>query len=287
MYDVTLHGAKLHFVDDGFTSLPYVYRPLEQGHVYEQVFLEHIRSMDRAGVYVDVGAHLGTHTVWFATLCPSSQVHAFEPVRRYADVVRRNVEVNHLTRKVVVHDIGLSDTPGEATNYLSPEHQMGFVDGDPEGVNETFQVMRLDDVIHGPVAVIKLDVEGMEPSVIRGARRILSRHRPAVYAEALTDEAARSVKAALAPFGYQATGLVFNSSPTYEYLAPPRSGIEHLRWLWNHIPTPVRTALGAATVASRLPGHTRLGEGLLGAYRLLLPKRLRLRVRAVRRRMGH
>jgi len=284
MYDVTLHGAEMHFVDDGFTSLPYVYRPLERGRVYEQVFLEHIRSLDRAGVYVDVGAHLGTHTVWFAKLCPSSQVHAFEPVRRYADVVRRNVEANHLTSKVVVHNIGLSDTAGEATNYLSPEHQIGFVDGDPEGVNETFQVRRLDDVVHGPVAVIKLDVEGMESSVLRGARRILSRHRPAVYAEAHTDEAAQSIEAELAPFGYRATGRIFNSMPTYEYLAPPRSGIEHLRSFWNHMPTPAREVLGtAAGAASRLPARARLGERLRGAYRRL-PKSLRQRIRAVRRR---
>ena len=121
--------------------------------------------------------------------------------------------------------------------------------------------MRLDDAVRGPVAVIKLDVEGMEASVIRGAGRILSRHRPAVYAEAHSDEAARSIQVALSPFGYRPTGLVFNSSPTYEYLAPPRTGAERLRWLWIRMPAPVRKALRQRVRAVRTRVHKGMPEG--------------------------
>jgi hypothetical protein len=37
---------------------------------YEEDFLEHVRCLGRRGVYVDVGAHLGTATIWFGALCP-------------------------------------------------------------------------------------------------------------------------------------------------------------------------------------------------------------------------
>jgi FkbM family methyltransferase len=233
------HGQTLRFDDSGFTEPPYVYRSLLKGQAYEEPFLEHIRKAGREGVYVDVGAHLGTHTVWFATLCPSTKVHAFEPVGRYAEVVRRNIADNGLEDKVTVHQVGLSAEAGSATNFMSTPHQVGFTE-QAEGVTETFPVKRLDDVVRGPVAVIKIDVEGMEADVLKGARRILSRHRPAVYAESWDAEHAEVVLAALAPYGYRPTGKVFNSSPTHEYVAPPCRGLERLRPAYRLLPAAVR-----------------------------------------------
>jgi FkbM family methyltransferase len=219
---VRRHGVELRFDDDGFIETPYVYRPMLKGQVYEETFLEHIRSLAVAGTYVDVGAHLGTHSIWFAALCPATHVHAFEPVGRFADVVRRNVALNGMQDRVTVHQVGLSDAAGDATNRLSPEHQMGFVDV-AEARDETFPIMRLDDVLRRrQIALMKLDVEGMEAAVLRGAKRMLSRHRPVVYAEAHDSAALVGITAALAPSGYQATGRVFNSSPTHEFAAPPR-----------------------------------------------------------------
>lgn len=122
MLTVKRHDTDLFFDDDGFAEPPYVYGPLLKDKVYEEAFLQHIRSLDRRGEYVDIGAHLGTHTVWFARLCPSSHVHSFEPVSRFADMVRRNVSANGLDGKVTVHQVGLSDRAGSAVNRLSPAH---------------------------------------------------------------------------------------------------------------------------------------------------------------------
>lgn len=239
MLSVSRHGITLNFDDSGFRTTPWVYMPLAVGTVYEAKFLEHIRAMSRTGQYIDVGAHLGTHTVWFAMLCPSTHVHAFEPVRRYADVLRRNVKANDLEHKVTVHEVGLSDRSGVASNYLSSEHQVGISDN-AEGVVEHFPVRRLDRVVRGQVAVIKIDVEGMEEAVLRGATRILSRDRPLIYAEAHSSAQANALRALLAPFGYRATGRVFNASPTYEFAAPPRRGRERLRPVWRRTPEPIR-----------------------------------------------
>ena len=217
------HGRKVHFAVPDGASIPYVYRPIPSGKWYEETFLEHVRSVGRRGVYVDVGAHLGTHTLWFALLCPSTIVHAIEPVERYADVIHRNVEANALQDRVVVHRVGVSDRSGTSSNYLSMEHQIGFEER-AEGRVETFPVVRLDELIRGVVAVIKADVEGMEPLVLAGAARILLRHRPLVYAEARTSAEFDRLAAVVADFGYLATGRVFNASPTYEF-APSKGRI--------------------------------------------------------------
>jgi len=222
MLTVEMHGVTIRFDDTGLLETPYVYRRAAAGNsVYEEPFLEHIRSLGLAGTYIDVGAHLGTHSLWFALLCPATRVHAVEPVSRYADVIRRNVAANGLADKVVVHQIGVSDRAGHAVNYLSPEHQIGFA-GEGSGVVESFQVRRLDELVRRErVVVIKADVEGMESLALAGATRILARHRPVVFAEAHSEEAARAVADVLAPHGYSATGRVFNATPTYEYTAPP------------------------------------------------------------------
>jgi FkbM family methyltransferase len=248
MLTVKRHDIELFFDDSGFAEPPYVYGPLLKGKVYEEAFLEHIRSLDRRGEYVDIGAHLGTHTVWFARLCPSSHVHSFEPVSRFADVVRRNVAANELGERVTVHQVGLSDRKGRAVNRLSPEHQKGF-EPEPGWAEESFDIVRLDDVLgRRPVAVIKLDVEGMEAAALRGARRLLSRSRPVVYAEAHSPELVAEIERLLRPYGYRATGKVFNSSPTHEFVAPQRRGPEYLRPVWERLPAGLRHQVGRTLV---------------------------------------
>jgi FkbM family methyltransferase len=221
---VVHHGVELRLVDDGFVDQPYVYRHAAKGGWYERPFLEHIRSLDLRGVYVDVGAHLGTHALWFARLCPSTHVHAIEPVARFATVLRANLAANGVERKVTVHEVGVSSTNGTATNFLSRHHQAGF-DGPLEiasGVDETFPVEPLDALVRGRVVVVKIDVEGMEADVVAGAHRLLSKYHPVVFAEANDDTHAKATLEALAPLGYEPTGRVFNRSPTYEYTVPKR-----------------------------------------------------------------
>ncbi|HYO01465.1 MAG TPA: FkbM family methyltransferase, partial [Mycobacterium sp.] len=121
-----------------------MYRPIAAGKLYEEGFLEYVRSLNLVGQYVDVGAHLGTHTVWFAKMCRSTHVHAFEPVSRYADVVVRNVVANGVDGKVTVHRQGLGAEAGRAENFLDRSMQVGFVDGVNDGVMEEFAVGPLD-----------------------------------------------------------------------------------------------------------------------------------------------
>jgi FkbM family methyltransferase len=218
-------------------TTPTLYRPFLNNEFYEQAFLDHIRSLGLRGVYVDAGSCLGTHTVWFALYCDSTYVHAFDPRERCAQWTQMNVDANDLRHKVTVHKLGLSDAKGEATSLL-------------DGVQEVFPVARLDRVIRAwpqrrggdrRVVVIKADVEGMEEVVLRGAKGILKRHRPVVFAEAWTKQERAAVAALLAPYGYRATGRVFNSTPTYEFV--PRPPERLLRRVAKRLPKLVRRVI--------------------------------------------
>jgi FkbM family methyltransferase len=232
----------MRFADEEYTETPYVLKPLLDGKVYEEDFLQRICDLGRAGVYVDIGAHLGTHTIWFAMQCPSTHVHAFEPVARFAEAVRTNVELNGLSGHVTVHEIGLAASrSGEASNHLSREHAVGMSSDAPVAFDVVFRTARLDDLVRDRVAVIKLDVEGMEPQVLAGARRILDRDRPEVFAEAFTAVEREALEQALRPYGYRNAGKVSGTGqPVFRFTAPPRVGLERLRSTWRRIPAPIR-----------------------------------------------
>lgn len=222
-----------------------MYRPFLTDDWYEEGFLEHIRRTGRSGVYVDAGANVGTATAWFAVLCPSTHVHAIEPVSRFADQLDRVISANQLHDRVTVHRLGVSDEPGTATNHLERSHQIGF-DADPQDRDETFPVATLDELISDPVSIIKIDVEGMEHRVLKGAARILETHRPTVYFEAWNRARLREVADVLKPYGYGPTGNVFNASPTYEFSTTPTAGAP-ARLIGYHLQRAVRrTAWQAA-----------------------------------------
>jgi hypothetical protein len=147
-----------------------------------------------------------------------------------------NVDANDLTDKVTVHAVGVGAEPGRASVRL-------------DRIRERFEVVPLDAVVHEPVAVIKIDVEGMEEQVLKGAERILREHHPVVFAEAREDTERAAIEALLATHGYRPTGRVFNSSPTYEFVVS-----SHKEWIRRAAP---RLAKWTRRILSRVRHATR------------------------------
>jgi FkbM family methyltransferase len=174
------------------------------GWFYEPKMLNRIADLARKGVYLDVGANMGNHTVFFAQHCPATAVHSFEPLNFIFALLEENVRLNDLSN-VSLYPFGLGAVDGEFKT------QMG---------RRTFPIAcrRLDDLrIEGPLAVVKVDIEGMELQFLRGAQKTLLRERPLIYLEAHTDAELADLETALAGLSYRRTGRVFNATPTYEF----------------------------------------------------------------------
>jgi FkbM family methyltransferase len=138
-------------------------------------------------VTVDVGANCGLYTRELARL--SKRVHAFEPSRQMADLLRRTVATN-----VKVHEVALSDHHGVAT-LTTPTSDQGVVHGlasieEPPEMESTsciqqlVETARLDKAIKEDVAFVKIDVEGHELQVLSGAEELINRSRPVFLVEA-------------------------------------------------------------------------------------------------------
>jgi FkbM family methyltransferase len=136
---------------------------------------------------IDVGAHNGTILRWMLELSPRGTHFAFEPLPHLA---ARLVAAFPTVR---VHEVALSDDSGQAsfihvTNDAAYSGLRPRIYDRPDPVLQpiTVSVTRLDDVVPPEqlVAFIKIDVEGGEFHVLRGATRTIRRCRPVIVFEA-------------------------------------------------------------------------------------------------------
>jgi len=149
---------------------------------------ENLRPGD---VFVDVGANFGLHTLLGASCVgESGQVVAIEPVPGNHRLLRRNLELNGLARRVSVITKAASDVGGGrvtlhgVTDGVSVAASLRPHEGPESDV--VVDATTLDDCLTDlarPVRLIKIDVEGAEHWVIRGAGRILRDHRPLLLVE--------------------------------------------------------------------------------------------------------
>jgi FkbM family methyltransferase len=190
---VTAHGRSYRVLENtdplaGLAAAK-VTRAARHGKPYESPLLEHIHSLHLQGVAVDAGASVGGHSLYMAAVC-GLRVHAFEPLVHEQAVA--NVALNNLWHRIEVHPVALGDRPGRVRHVRDGIMEPG---GDIEV--RTLDSYELDDV-----AVIKIDVEGMEPSVLRGAADTIRRCRPVIFAEEHNQAEHDAIAAVLEPAGY-------------------------------------------------------------------------------------
>jgi FkbM family methyltransferase len=187
---VPWHGGtrlRLHLGNDESAQI-YVAGCVEPN---ELAFLD--RVLQPGMTFVDAGANDGIYTVFAARrVGPGGTVWAFEPSRREQERLRCNLELNGL--QALVFPVALADIHGQAEFTVSDaEHQgqstLGAFahDGVQAQGKELVDVRRLDDLLsEHPVTridVLKLDVEGAELRVLRGAVGMIERYRPYVLME--------------------------------------------------------------------------------------------------------
>ena len=178
-------------------------RPIAEGRPYEQKLLEAIYAEGFSGTALDIGAHVGNHTLWFAVVC-GLQVHAFEPI--HTEALRANVALNDLSDRVTVHGHGLGEVA--ASLAVVGKDQLG------PGTEGGVEVRTLDSIaLPDDLSVIKMDVEDMEPFVLRGGEATIRSTLPVIYAETRDDHAVANVAEVLEPWGYRLTATIRTATP--------------------------------------------------------------------------
>lgn len=199
------------------------------GGTHDDFFWSYLSDHDLTGTtIVDVGGHVGYHALAFAALVgEAGSVLVFEPNASNLERIHRNLSRNpDLASRIDIrtHALGEHDgtTTFRTTNRVDDQTSSGgFISGSrpplPEeayqraGFRESeIEVWRLDTVLSSlgganPAArlgLIKIDVEGAETAVVRGAAKTIEHHRPLLLVETHTAGSTADVVQLLAAADY-------------------------------------------------------------------------------------
>jgi FkbM family methyltransferase len=161
---------------------------------YEQDEIHFVRGLLKPGdTAIDVGGHIGFFTMHMAAAVgPEGRVYAFEPLDSNADLLERSIAENGFGDRIRFQRAAVGEASGTATLTFPAETlNSGGAYLLREGTaqlagNRTQEVplVALDALnIRRPVRFIKMDVEGAEPQVLRGAERLLREDRPTILSE--------------------------------------------------------------------------------------------------------
>lgn len=139
--------------------------------------------------FFDIGANVGHHTLFMAGM--ADNVIAFEPFPPLQGKIREKIETNQLTNvRIVPFALGDADSvqqyhPGggskPGTGTFAPSKKGRYKDA------VELQIRRGDQVFSElslpPIDLLKIDVEGFEPEVLRGLAQRIARDRPAILME--------------------------------------------------------------------------------------------------------
>lgn len=160
---------------------------LVKNEIYDRQAFEVIqRVLSPDSNCVDVGCHEGVFLEQFLKYAPRGRHYAFEPIPHLAERLKAKYA------GVKIFNCALSDTSGEAVFYVIPEapalsglNSREFLE--PEKTRQPVRVRteRLDDLVSADTKIdlIKLDVEGAEGMVLRGALETIKRDKPCVILE--------------------------------------------------------------------------------------------------------
>jgi FkbM family methyltransferase len=174
-----------------------------------------LKLCERSDIIFDVGANTGIYSLVAKAVNPCSTVYAFEPVERVFEKLHENIALNNYNITAIKK--ALSDKDGSAIIYdTSAEHVYSVTVNKNLSAPETnvietkIETVTLNSFIKDnnipKIDLIKIDVETHEPEVLEGFSDYLSKFRPVMLIEILTEEVAVKVNAIVEGLGY----LYFN-----------------------------------------------------------------------------
>jgi FkbM family methyltransferase len=142
-------------------------------------------------IFVDIGANIGTHTVYALRTGRFARAVAFEPEPHNARLLAMNIEANGLKGATTLIAKAAGNAAGTAALHLHPRNKGAHAIGAPPSDDGREQIdvamVRAEDALAEleisaeRIGLIWIDVEGHEPPVIQGLGKLLARKVPLAF----------------------------------------------------------------------------------------------------------
>jgi len=162
------------------------------GQIWEtesmKIFFSYIDPNNEYNI-VDIGAQSGSYTL-FAKYLPKSTFYSFEPFNKTFELLNDNIRLNNIDN-VKTFNFAISDTSGTSILNTSIGHNgLHTLGANPLRFNDISKVSvetkTIDELFYDrdiPIHYIKIDTEGWEFNIIKGARKTLNKYKPLVQLE--------------------------------------------------------------------------------------------------------
>jgi FkbM family methyltransferase len=235
------HGRKIKL--EGFSDNDHIYKMISANEAFYEIdlleYIKYITGNDK-GVCIDVGANIGNHSVFFGTFV-GDKVISFEPNPAVLPTLKKNLSNN--LKNYTLYECGLGETEAYGKSVMpdssSTNVGMAQVAVLDEAGDDTFMVRTLDNVFdewrnenNENIKLIKIDVEGMELDVLKGASKILEEQRPHFFVEALTSVELKKLEDYFSAIGYEwLTHWAY--TPVYHFMYKPSIKLKAISKLYK------------------------------------------------------
>lgn len=147
--------------------------------IYKDIFIQKeypFKTTVNSPVILDCGAHIGLATIYFKKLYPNARITAFEPNPRSFELLTKNIKQNNL-QAVHLINAAISDKEGKSDFHVEKDISNPWGWGDSTVINKwyskeknktiTVKSLRLSSFIKSKIDLIKLDIEGLEETILR------------------------------------------------------------------------------------------------------------------------
>ena len=240
------------------------------GEYEHDAILRCAACLDKDSVVLDVGANIGFYSIALGRMLKAGgRICAFEPVPANYERLKRNVALNGLENVVFPFRLALGDHEGEVElGLLEPGGSLTgnavIMEGHVASRSSRFSapLLPLDRFAEQhqitSCRLLKIDVEGAEVMVLRGARGFIERHRPIISAECNNlfikqlGTSFMDVVDIVVPLGYRIyrERLIRSGSSSavhtgeYVYVPRPEVGIEYVFLVPEETPVDTRGKIG-------------------------------------------
>lgn len=160
-----------------YNSIGHIKEVEKTGAFFEIHMLSAIEKLPyRPGICIDIGANVGNHTVFFSKFCKFDNVLSFEPSPNSFDLLLENVMSNDC-KNVLCKNMAVGSEYGK----ISMTSDQNNPSWNKVVSGSDIQIVRIETSLN--VALMKIDVEGHELEVIKGAYDVIEREKPELFIE--------------------------------------------------------------------------------------------------------